>query len=391
MQRIELHYVLAVSIVALPYSAGAAELRLSPYVETGISRDSNLYAAPEAEREADTQRRATVGADARWGMSRQELSLHIDLSRLNYVKNTRLDHTAYHGNFVWNYEIGNAFRGQLYYNRSRELTGFENRNSRAQDFIRLSNPGVETTLAVTPHWHVVGGVDYRMRRHTLDSERRYDRNEAESRLALRYIGARGATFTTGVQRIDGRYPERNPNDVLARRFVQHEPFGRLDWQFSGISRIQLRAGYAHRDNRGGQSEDYSSPTARLRYIRDISAKTQLSFALSQDIYSADNVDANAVRNRGARVELNWEYSPAIAVTAHAGWDRRDYQLTSTAEDRRNDEVRDYGLDLTWSPLRQVSFIASGQRVIRESNQPEFGYREWIGGVAVRVTLDPEPR
>ncbi|MES1950905.1 hypothetical protein S4A8_08600 [Salinisphaera sp. S4-8] len=388
MRLIEPRYILAFTIAALPWYARGAELRLSPYVETGISRDSNLYAAPEAEREADTLHRATIGADARWGMSRQDLSLHIDLSRLNYVKNERLDHNAYHGNFVWNYEVGHALRGRLYYNRSRELTGFENRGGRESDFIRMSNPGIETTLVISPHWQVIGGVDYRIRRHTLDDERRYNRNEVESSLSLRYIGAPGASLTAGVERIDGRYPERNPDDPLARRFVQHEPFGRLDWRFSGRSRVQLRAGYAHRENRGGQSEDYGAPTARLTYIRDISAKTQLRFTLSQDIYSADNVDANALRNRGARVELGWEYNPAINLAAHAAWDRRDYQRTSTAVDARSDEVRDYGLDLTWQPRRQIAVILSGQRIERDSNLPGFAYDEWVGGLALRVTLDP---
>ena len=391
MRLIEFRYILAATVVALPWSARSGELRLSPYVETGVSRDSNLYAAREASRAADTRRHATIGVDARWGMSRQSLSLHIDLSRISYATNTRLNHNAYHGNFVWNYAVGNALRGQLYYNRSRELTGFENRSNRVEDFIQVRNPGFETALAMTPHWQVGAGVDYLERRHTLDTERRFNRNEVQSRLTLQYIGAPGAILTAGVERIDGEYPERDVDDPLARRFVQHEPFGRLDWRFSGLSRVQLRAGYASRNNRGGQSEDYASPTGRLAYIRDISAKTQLSVAVSQDIYSADNVDANALRNRGARIELNWEYSPAINVTGHLAWDRRDYQRTSTAIDGRNDKVRDYGLDLTWRPRRQLSIIASAQRVVRESNQPEFGYREWVGGLAVRITLDPEPR
>ena len=73
--------MLAASLVALPCGAYPGELRLSPYVETGISRDSNLFASSEDSREADTQRRATVGADARWGMSRQQLSLHVDLAQ----------------------------------------------------------------------------------------------------------------------------------------------------------------------------------------------------------------------------------------------------------------------------------------------------------------------
>ncbi|WP_348765481.1 outer membrane beta-barrel protein [uncultured Salinisphaera sp.] len=391
MRPIELRYMLAASLVALPCGAYPGELRLSPYVETGISRDSNLFASSEDSREADTQRRATVGADARWGMSRQQLSLHVDLSELSYVKNERLDHSAYKGNFVWNYEVGHALRGRVYYNRSRQLTDFENRSTREQDFIRLANPGIETTLVVTPHWHVVGGVDYRTRQHTLDSERRYDRDELESRLALRFIGSPQASLTAGVERIDGRYPERDPNDPLARRFVQHEPFGRLDWQVSGLSRIQLRAGYAHRDNRGGQSEDYSAPTARLSYIRDVSAKTQLRFTLSQDIYSADNIDANALRNRGAEVALDWEYGPAIELTARGAWNRRDYQQTSVADDTRQDEVRNYGLDLTWRPRPQLALIATGERVIRDSSEPAFDYREWIGGIAVRITLDPLPQ
>ena len=57
-------------------------------------------------------------------------------------------------------------------------------------------------------------------------------------------------------------------------------------------------------------------------------------------------------------------------------------------DARSDEVRDYGLDLTWQPRRQIAVILSGQRIERDSNLPGFAYDEWVGGLALRVTLDP---
>lgn len=367
----------------------AVGLEVSPYAGYRFESDTNLFDSPSGSRDADQLHYATLGGDIDWNHARQHVTANAEAARVLYRDNNYLDHTDYRGNIDWDYAIGALISGTASYTGGRYLNGFENRSERDKDFIERHNPVVDMRLAITPHWSTLARIGYLDRRHTLATERRYDRTEIDSRAELTYETTPGTRVTLGAARIDGDFPQRGADDALAHGFTQHTPYLRLAWRYSGVSSFIAQGGYTWRNDSGGQASDWSAPSGRVAYIRDVSGQTQLMLMAAQDIYSADSVAANALRDRYGRVILQWRYGPSLALASHYEWHREDY-LGTTASDRR-DTTQDYGAELTWQPTDRLALTAQVSRVDRNSNLDDARFDKLVGGVGLRYTLNPQPR
>ncbi|GAB3679155.1 hypothetical protein [Salinisphaera aquimarina] len=388
MRRISLCCALLPAIACTtPAFAGA--LRLSPFVEYGTEYNSNQFSEPESNRRSDSVQRATIGTLASWPVSRQRLVVSAQATRYRYSRFDMLDHSEYSGRGAWEFQLGPLVFGSLSYRQARYLQEFDNRDDRQPDFIREQEPQVDAYVAVSPDWRVHTTAGYLRLDHGLDSQRRFDRRETSATLAAEYTGKPGSVIGAGAEVIDGEYPGRESDDLFSRTFVQKTPFLRLDWKYSGVSRVQGRIGYTERDNSGGSDRDFTGTTGRIAYVRTLSAKTRVTVEFSREIFSVDDVDANFVRDTGGQISLAWNYSPKLELAASAAHREQDYQTLTRAASRL-DKVNRFQGELTYRPTRNLAVVFNGGIVDRNSAIPGESYDQWVGGIALRVTLDPPP-
>lgn len=366
----------------------AGELRLSPYVQYGATHNANLFSEPAQTARADNIERAAVGAFASWPISRQRATLAIEASRYRYQRFDALDHDEYDGRGAWTFEVGPLVYGVLSYDQRRYLQAFDNRDTREPDFIVEKQPEVDAYIAVTPDWQIHTRAGLLELDHSLDSERGFDREETSALAEVLYTGKPGSTVGAGAEIVDGRYPGREADGPLARDFVQRTPFLRLDWKYSGMSRFEARTGYTQRENGGGSDRDFTGATGRLAYIHTISPMTNITFEVSRQIFSVDDVDANYVQDTGGQIALDWDYGPNVTLSVIAARRKQDYQTLAQSASRI-DTINRLESELTWRATPRVSLIFNASIIDRQSDFVGESYTQKLGGLAVRFTLDPQ--
>lgn len=398
IKRLTLAAFVAGWMPAGPVLAGA--LDVTPYAGYGIAADSNVFRLTDKDQarrvtggtqRSDVIQHQKLGVLAEWPMSRQRLKVAGQVTHFDYNRFDRLDHSENDIGAALEFEAGPVIHGTVSYQRSRELDDFSNRDSIRPDFIRRQQPEIEGYLDVTPDWRVHTSAGYLRLDHSLDSQRRFDRRESQGLLALQYQGVANSLFGLGAEYIDGDYPGRDSNDLLSPSFRQTTVFTDLDWDYSDVSTIRAQLGYTRRDNAGGGNRDFDGPTGRLQYIRTLTGKTTLSAAISRQIYSVDNVDANSLRQTEARLNLRWTYSPKLSLVAGLGRRKQDYQaLPGAGGNTRRDRLDELSAELIYQPYRFLALLFNATGEHRESNRADESYDALVGGVALRIALDGDP-
>lgn len=375
----------------------AGALGLAPYVEAGLGYESNVFRVEDqAEAQAilgtsqrnDTKRYGALGLAAELPYSRQRLTLAGEVSEVRYDRFEQLDHSENQLRGALEFEIGNFFNGTASYQRTRILGDFGNLDVAEPNFVTESEPRLEIFFEATPNWRLRNVLSRRQRDNSLSSQRSFNIEENLASLEVQRLGRPGSLLGIGAEVIDGSFPQREPGGLFANDFIQTTGFASAKWRYSGVSDFNGRLGYTNRDNSGGGSRDFSGVTGRFGYNYAASGKSRLYFALSRQIYSVENVDANFIRETAATGRWTWNYSPKLEANLELRHAQQDFESPAgTTTQDRSDTLDVATAGLTYSPFRVMALILNlgGER--RDSNETGQSYEAFIAGLALRLTFD----
>lgn len=362
----------------------AAGDTFQPYISYTYSYDDNLLRQPTGQvinaNTADTYRRTEGGLMVDKSIGRQHVTANFNFSRTNFHQYTKLDNDAKDFQASWNWQLGNHLQGNLGASYTQSLTPYTEFHSAERNLRTQRREFFDAAWRVHPSWSLHAGFSQYKLGYDLITQKFGDRTEETGELGVDYLAPSNSTVGMLVRHIRGGFPTLQQIGSLAvdNSYIQNECKGKVDWVFSGKSRLQFLGGWVERKHDFFPARDASGPSVRMIANWLPTGKVELVMNLWRDIYASDDLTASYTLNKGISLAPKWDISSKVRMEGLYKYERRDFTgataFTTLLPSNRQDASSYVSLALSYSALKNLQVSASVFRDTLHTSIPQSDYR-----------------
>ncbi len=331
---------------------------LHPYAGVGAFYDDNLFRIPENQPAFDNRRgdwaRYLIGGllfDKAYG--RQKIYLQGKVSTVKFDRFRQID---YHGKDflgLLDWQLGKRFEGSLGASYAETLAPYTDIRSRERNMREHRRVHGDGAWRAHPQWRLRLGAardeyDYRM-----PALRASERTEDTLEAGFEYTPRTDSNAGLVLRRLKGRYPNpRTIDGALSNDdFTQEEIKARVNWKVTGISGVNVLAGYARRKHALLGPRDAKGLNGRATASLNPRRKLRLNAAVWREFSAVESDLVNYSLNRGASAGASWDATNKVRLATALGVERRRYAggFVSALRGDASDRLRNASLGATWSP------------------------------------------
>jgi exopolysaccharide biosynthesis operon protein EpsL len=376
--------------VSLPAMA-ATENRLSPFVSTSISRDSNLLRLDDSARAginaSDNIRQTVAGIHADWKIARQNVLLAAVFNDNRYARYSMLDYRGRDLQGSWNWQVGNQVSGRLGYINKVTIADFDYQQSLVSNLYTLERYFWDGLWLFHPSWRVGMGVSRNTISYADINQRRQNRADDVWETTLQYLSTTTSKLGIKHRETTSTHPNLAVNfaSMLDNQYHQREILATVDWIYSGHSQLRGQAGMVQRRHDHFSSRNYEGVTARGTYTWLPSATIRAEAAAWREIAAYDDATSSYSVNRGVSLESSWAATPKITFNGKFQRDTRKFlgdpgivELSAA----RVDSYTTLRAGVSYQPTRNINLNLSAAREKRFSNQPGADFESKMASINV---------
>lgn len=369
---------LVVSIAALYCGTAAAALSdtIHPFVSLGYSHDDNLLRLPDdtpagAGPRGDTIRQLQGGLLFERTIGRQVLSGQAKVSRVSFDHYDELNYNGRDFLAALEWHVANHLSGNLGASYAQTLTPFTDSHNSQRNLRVQRRQYADANWRLHPSWQVHASVSREKFSYDLLAQRFNNRIEDSSAAGIDYLAASGSRFGLVARHLTGEYPNRRTfgAQVLDDGFSQDELKAKVYWTASGVTQVELLAGWARRKHNFYSVRDASGANGRVTAIWRPLGRLRLTAALWREFAVVESNLVNTSLNKGGSLAASWELSAKVKAEATLRRERRAFDAVRGVPlpGEPSDATRYQSLGLTYTPLPALQVGAS---VFHESRQGE---------------------
>lgn len=379
-------------------TSGGAMAALSdtihPFVAIGYTYDDNLLRLPDDTpagfQRSDRARQAQAGIIVERPIGRQRLTGTAKVSRVTFDHYTQLDYNGkdFDGDLAW--ELGNRWSGHLGGSYVETLTPFSDTSTNQRNLRTTRRVNATAAWRFHPSWRLRGGYTRNAYEYELVTQRVNDRDQDLVEFGGDYLARSGSTVGLVARQVKGKY--KNPRVVggvlLVNDFKQSELKTSINWQFSGITQIQVLAGYARREYDLNSSRNSSGLNGRTSIRWAPLGKVSFNAEAWREFAAVESLVVNSSLNRGASVGATWAATGKISATASLRREKRrfDVLIDSLRDVDDIDTTKSAQLGMTYAPTQATQLSVSLFREQREGS-PLVGSRDYRAkGISLNGTV-----
>ncbi|MDE2219239.1 MAG: outer membrane beta-barrel protein [Gammaproteobacteria bacterium] len=371
-------------------AAGGGELKFQPYAVGTYEYNSNIAAVAPGDpanvlqgdpQHADRIKRGTAGLNARYGWSRQVLTLQAEGRRYSYDHFSRLDHdeSLLSANLDW--QLASALDGKLSASRERRMADLKTRLSSELVLETERDASGSVNFHLAPDWRLETGA----KRRDLDSPQPgfpdYGLRETTGDLALKFLGPARWTFGLAGEHVSGDYH----GGTLVPSYRQNSIDATASYGDGEPTLLKAALGHTRRSDPAVNAPDLSATTGLLSYARKLTGKTAVLVSYQRAVNSYVIAAASEVDST-ATLKVDWEATRKLSVVlgySHTGstFSGELVPFTNTA---RSDQYAATSLDVGYAITRWVTLSPYGLYQTRTSNVSFFQYNGALVGVRLRI-------
>lgn len=343
-----------------------------PYLAVGFFYDDNLFRLAEDRpafdnQRSDSARYATGGFlfDKMYG--RQKIYLQGKLSKVKFDHFKQLDYDGKDLLGLWNWQLGNRFEGSAGASYAQTLAPYIDFRSSERNLRVHRRQHLDAAWKMHPSWQLRAGGARDEFTYELAAQRFNNRTETMLEAGFDYTPRSGSTAGLVLRRIKGEYAAtRFLNGApLNDDFTQDELKARVNWKVTGITSVQMLAGYARRKHAVLGPRDAKGVNGRVSASLHPRQKLRVNVALWREFAPIESTLVTYSLNRGASAGASWEASSKVRVEGSLSAERRRYdgRLLASAPADIRDKLRTASLGATWQarPRLQVNTSYTHQR------------------------------
>lgn len=379
-------------------TSGGAMAALSdtihPFVAIGYTYDDNLLRlgddTPAGFQRSDRATQAQAGVMVERPFGRQLLTGTAKVSRVTFDHFDQLDYNGkdFDGDLAW--QIGNRWSGHLGGSYVETLTPFSDTSTSQRNLRTTRRVNATAAWRFHPSWRLRGGFTRNAYEYELLAQQVNDRDQDLIEFGGDYLARSGSTVGLVARQIKGNY--KNPRVVngvlLVNDFKQNELKASINWLYSGVTQVQVLAGYARREYDVYSVRNSSGFNGRASARWAPLGKVSFNAEAWREFSAVESLIVNSSLNRGASVGATWAATAKIQATASLRREKRRFELLDDrfADVDDADDTKSAQLGLTYAPTRATQLSVNVFREQREGS-PLAGSRDYRAkGVSLNATV-----
>jgi len=375
-------------------------LDIKPYVAATATYDDNLFRVSGADEAqavlgtdvmSDTVRRADVGIDADWKISRQHLLLALNLNRSRFNRFNFLDNNGNSRKLAWDWTIGSHLGGEMSASESKSISGFTEVQNPVRNERSSKNKLIGINWDFHPRWQLHAQREEFEYENSLASYRSSDKEEVAHDAAIQYTTPSGNRMRLSAREVASEYPERDVFSaiVFGNSNRQLDKALNVAWQLDGKTRVNGRLARIERKYEELSQRNVKTWAGRLGADWQPAGKTTLSVSAVRDIYAVEDIAATYVRSDALSVSPAWAATAKLMIQARASYEKRSYQgdpgFLLGAAPQRVDKLKTAILTVSYALHDKVRMQMSWQKESRDSSIANGGYL--AGTLSANVRID----
>ena len=322
---------------------------------------------------ADITNRLTGGIQFDKTISRQRLTADFNWTYTKFERFSFMNTNLISTNGNWNWVLGNRLEGNMGASYVQSLLPL------------IFIPGTqvirtEQTQFFNGAWrfHPSWSLHGEYTRYTMDTKsnsaltgfnnfRFLERTENRFEGGLDYITAKRNTVGVFFRAILGDFSAPlssiNPNISGSNDFTQMEAMGKVNWNLTDKSRVQLMGGWVDRSNASFKERDCSGFNARGSDFWEPTEKLGLAVSGWRITSSMNNLTANFGLNTGVSLVPYWNISEKVRLEGDFSYETRNFNRFTVVTDTplavgRHNTFRNAALRLIYTPYLGLQLNAS---------------------------------
>ncbi len=394
----------ATACLALAGGAASQPVALPPEVPDvftvqaalDVERHDNIFRT--AGGPSDTVLRATAGVRLERVIGLQRVGLEAFVVPVRYLDNADYSYLGYGLGATWNWAVGRGWFGDLVARVGREQTPFDLVGAYANNLQTLVSIRALAGLRLTQAWAAIAAFDETRATNSLMSQQPADYSRTGLEAGVRYAPQSALELDAVWRHESARYPNRqivDANgvplpDAVDNAYTQDTPLLRLAYRPHDASRITGQLGYTQRRYDNLSQRDFSGVTTGLDAEWPLSGAVVMRGGLLRSIEVAELPSANYIEVRGVALRPAWQITGRTRLEATAAYSSRRYLgdpgTALSGGLVREDQIRQYGLELRYQIARRTWLSASVRQLSRGSNYPGYAFTDRWAGVGVSTAF-----
>lgn len=369
--------LLIAATVCSPVSAGDGDA-LHPFVGLGYSYEDNLLRLPDGHpgmngQRSDSLRQAIAGILFDRTYSRQDLFFQAKVTKVEFDHFKQLDYDGKDLLGRWRWELGRQLSGTIEGSYVETLAPFTDFHSGERNLREQRHWRADAAWLMHPSWRLRGGVAEDEFSYELSSQFFNNRTEKLAEAGVDYVSRSGNYAGIVFRRLDGNYPNRRlfAGSLVDESYEQDEIKARVNWRGSGITTLDVLAGWAKRKHAFFTERDISGANGRASLVYTPRGKTKFTASVWRDFAPLESTIVSSSLNKGASLNAEYAATGKTRVTAGVRSERRKYVArpdTVAAGREMGDRLRQATVGLTWLPSRNVQVSVNAFRESRKGGE-----------------------
>jgi exopolysaccharide biosynthesis operon protein EpsL len=364
------------------------------YGNLGFVYDDNLLRVPDHQPAFDNTRgdswvQAEVGLTLDKSYQRQRIVASAKVSKYSFDHFDQLDYVGKDLQATWYWQLGNHLEGKAGATYVQTLAPYTDFRSNERNLRQQRRGFADGAWRFHPRWRARAGLAHEKFTYDLVRQRFNDRSEDTGELEADYLPPTGSTIGLVLRRIKGRYPNGRPVGpfIVDDDFTQDEIKARVDWLASGVTKVQVLAGWARRRQPSLSAAAISGVNGRIGAEYTPRGTVSYNAAVWRDFAPLESSIVSYTLNRGVSIGATWAPTSQVKVDANAIYERRKYsaRFAFPGGGDLDDALRSANLRATWSPRRYLQVMA-GYAYQSRTGSPVLGLGQFgSNSVSFNVT------
>jgi len=243
---------------------------IHPFVSLTYSHDDNLLRLPDETPgftgpRDDNLTQSLAGLSLERPFGRQILTAQAKVSRVTFSHYDQLNYNGkdFQGALEWH--IGNHLSGNLGATYSQTLTPFTDLHTSDRNLRTSQRKYFDGTWRFHPSWQLRNRSQREKFSYDLLIQNINDRSADTVEGGVDYLASSGSRIGFLARHIKGDYTNARivGNSVIDQGYTQDELKANIFWVLSGVSQVQVLAGWARREHNFFASRDSSGANGRV--------------------------------------------------------------------------------------------------------------------------------
>jgi len=369
---------------------------LHPFVSSLYSYDDNLLRLPEAASglggpRGDTVRQVQGGVLFERPIGRQVITAQAKLSRVTFGHYKQLNYNGKDISVALDWHLASTLSGHAGTSYSQTLTPFTDIHSSERNLRVQHHDFVDGNWRFHPSWQVRAGLVQDRFAYDTPIQRINNRTEDSTEAGVDYLAISGSRIGLVARHMKGQYPFRRVIQGISidDGYSQNELKVKVYWAVSGVTQVQLLAGWASREHNFFTERDASGVNGRANVSWRPLPTVRLNLETWREFAAVENNLVSNSLNKGASLNGSWDMSAKIQATASLRSERRAFDVIkafSGLVGAPSDNSRSLRLGLTYAPLPALQLSASAFRESRSGDVLVGNGSYMANGASINATL-----